>query len=107
MELVKAKLITIITERLLRHEITDMIKLKGATGYTRSEVEGEGSRGIRASDFEGRNVKIETIVSESVADADHAGGLGELLRKLRRDCVCTRCGSSPGRQIPAQVGGQY
>ncbi|KPP94647.1 MAG: nitrogen regulatory protein P-II family [Bacteroidetes bacterium HLUCCA01] len=69
MELVKAKLITIITERLLRHEITDMIKLKGATGYTRSEVEGEGSRGIRASDFEGRNVKIETIVSESVADA--------------------------------------
>lgn len=69
MELVKAKLITIIAERLLRHEITDMLKAKGATGFTRSEVEGEGSRGIRASDFEGRNVKIETIVSEPVADA--------------------------------------
>ena len=107
MELVKAKLITIITERLLRHEITDMIKLKGATGYTRSEVEGEGSRGIRASDFEGRNVKIENDCFRIGGRCHHAGGLGELLRKLRRDCVCTRCGSSPGRQIPAQVGGQY
>lgn len=67
MELVKAKLITIIAERLLRKEITAMLKAKGATGYTQSDAMGEGSRGIRASDWEGRNVKIETIVSAKVA----------------------------------------
>jgi hypothetical protein len=69
MSFTKAKLITIITERILRNEIITMLKSKGATGYTQTDATGEGSRGIRASDWEGRNVKIETIVSEPVAAA--------------------------------------
>lgn len=69
MTFTKAKLITIITERVLRSEIIAMLKEKGATGYTQTDATGEGSRGIRASDWEGRNVKIETIVSENVAQA--------------------------------------
>lgn len=67
MNFTKAKLITIITERVLRSEIIAMLKSKGATGFTQTEATGEGSRGIRASDWEGRNIRIETIVSDSVA----------------------------------------
>ncbi|MCC5926361.1 MAG: transcriptional regulator [Bacteroidetes bacterium] len=69
MTLTKARLITIITERVLRSEIITMLKEKGATGYTETEATGEGSRGIRASDWAGRNVKIQTIVSDKVAEA--------------------------------------
>jgi nitrogen regulatory protein PII len=67
MDLVNAKLITIIAERLLRNEIIASLTRLGAKGYTMSDTTGEGSRGIRASDWEGRNVRIETIVSEPVA----------------------------------------
>jgi nitrogen regulatory protein P-II 2 len=67
MDLVNAKLITIIAERLLRNEIIASLTRLGAKGYTMSDTTGEGSRGIRASDWEGRNVRIETIVSEQVA----------------------------------------
>lgn len=63
------KKVTIITERLLRDKIIDLIKQHGATGWTIAAVEGEGSRGNRMSDFEGRNSKIESIVSEKTADA--------------------------------------
>ena len=61
--------ITIISESLLKDKLTKLIRENGSTGYTLTKVEGEGSRGTRASDFEGRNVMIETIVSESAADA--------------------------------------
>lgn len=61
--------LTIISESLLREEISALILRHGATGYTITRVEGCGSRGTRASDFEGRNTKFEVIVSEETADA--------------------------------------
>lgn len=61
--------LTIITESLLREQIAELILRLGATGYTITKVEGRGSRGTRASDFEGRNTKFEVIVSEETADA--------------------------------------
>ncbi len=61
--------LTVISESLLREEIAELILRLGATGYTMTRVEGRGSRGRRASDFEGRNVKFEVIVSEETADA--------------------------------------
>lgn len=61
--------LTIITESLLREQIAELILRHGATGYTITKVEGRGSRGTRASDFEGRNTKFEVIVSEETADA--------------------------------------
>lgn len=64
-----AFLITIIAERLLKNQLTELIIEKGAKGYTITDAVGEGSRGIRASEFEGRNIKIETIVNETVANA--------------------------------------
>ena len=61
--------VTIIAERLLKDRLLTLVRDKGATGYTLTLVEGEGSRGVRASDWEGRNVKIESIASPQVADA--------------------------------------
>ena len=60
--------ITIISERLLKDDLIDLIKEVGAAGFTLTAVEGEGSRGVRAGDWEGRNVMIETLVSEANAD---------------------------------------
>jgi len=63
------KKVTITAERLLRDELIEMIKRHGATGWTVTAVEGEGSRGNRTSDFEGRNSQIDTIVSKETANA--------------------------------------
>jgi nitrogen regulatory protein P-II 2 len=61
--------VTVVCERLLRPEILKLLKNHGATGWTIALVEGEGSRGNRSSDFEGRNSQIDTIVSPETADA--------------------------------------
>ena len=60
--------LTIVAERLLKDPLLDLIKNEGATGYTLAAVEGEGSRGVRASDWEGRNIQIDTIVTPTIAD---------------------------------------
>ena len=61
--------VTIVTESLLKERIITLVRKHGATGFTITLVEGEGSRGVRASDWEGRNVKLETLVSSETADA--------------------------------------
>ncbi|NJR42017.1 MAG: transcriptional regulator [Akkermansiaceae bacterium] len=60
--------VTIIAERVLRDDLLDLLKKHGASGWTLTAVEGEGSRGIRASEWEGRNVQIDTLVSPEIAD---------------------------------------
>lgn len=62
-------LVTIITERILRDDIVEKVKELGAKGYTLTDTTGEGSRGIRASDWEGENVKIEVVVSRDIGNA--------------------------------------
>ena len=66
---VALKKLSIITESLLREEIIELIRRKGGTGFTLAKVEGQGSRGVRASEWEGRNLKFEVIVSTETADA--------------------------------------
>jgi nitrogen regulatory protein P-II 2 len=61
--------VTIIAERVLRDDLIDLLKKHGARGWTLTMVEGEGSRGIRASEWEGRNVQIDTLVSPEIAEA--------------------------------------
>lgn len=61
--------VTIIAERVLRDDLIALVKEKGSTGWTLTMVEGEGSRGIRASEWEGRNVQLDTLVSAEVAEA--------------------------------------
>jgi nitrogen regulatory protein PII len=67
MALVTQKLVTIVAERLLKERLLREIKELGAKGFTITEATGEGSRGVRASEWEGRNIKIETVVSPTVA----------------------------------------
>ncbi|MGJ8633057.1 MAG: P-II family nitrogen regulator [Luteolibacter sp.] len=75
------KKVTIVTERLLREDIVELLKRHGATGWSIAAVEGEGSRGSHTSDFEGRNSQIDTIVSSEIADAI----MGEIAEKYFED----------------------
>ncbi len=77
MNAVALKLVTIVAERILKDRLLEDIRTCGARGFTLTDASGEGSRGVRASEWEGRNTKIETVVSAEVADrivnhvADH------------------------------------
>ncbi len=65
--IVPLKLITIVTEGLLKDKMIDLLHEQGATGFTIIRAEGEGSRGVRATDWEGPNFKFEVVASEEVA----------------------------------------
>ncbi|MDT8341316.1 MAG: P-II family nitrogen regulator [Longimicrobiales bacterium] len=68
MESKNAVLVTIVAERLLRDRLTEKIRALGAKGFTLTEVQGEGTRGVHAHEFQGPSVKIETLVRAEVAD---------------------------------------
>lgn len=63
-----AKLVTLIAESVLRDRLIRDLKELGASGYTESMVTGEGPRGLRTVELEGKNVKIDTLVAPSVAE---------------------------------------
>jgi len=67
------KLVTIVTERILEDRLLRTLTELGATGYTLTQATGRGSRGVRASEWEGPDTKIEALVSAEVAEAivDH------------------------------------
>ncbi len=73
---VELERVTIVAEAVLESRLIAAIRDVGARGWTLTEVRGEGSRGVRASEWEG-NVKIETLVPSAVAD--------RLLAVLARD----------------------
>jgi len=56
-------LLTIIAEEALAATIEKEIAAMGARGYTSSTVSGKGPHGVRDNQWEGENIKIETIVS--------------------------------------------
>lgn len=66
-----AVLITIIGESVLKDRIIQMLKSQSVSGYTITQVQGEGGRGRRISDMPGynTNVEIKTVVSKEVSDA--------------------------------------
>jgi len=66
-DLVPLKLLTIVVESLLEKRLVEEIKRLGAKGYTLTPARGEGSRGIRSVDWEGQNIRLETLVPEEVA----------------------------------------
>lgn len=62
------KLLTVICDDALTQNLIDDIKSVGAKGYTMEAAKGEGSQGSRTFELEGENIKLETIVSEAVAE---------------------------------------
>jgi nitrogen regulatory protein P-II 2 len=57
-------LLTIIAEEALASGIEREIVNLGAKGYTASSVSGKGLQNVRDNQWEGENVKIETVVSD-------------------------------------------
>ncbi|RIH82236.1 P-II family nitrogen regulator [Calidithermus roseus] len=68
MQTVPLKLVTIIAEAFLEEKLVREVKKLGASGYTLSPARGEGSRGVRASEWEGGNVRLEVVASPQVAE---------------------------------------
>jgi nitrogen regulatory protein P-II 2 len=60
--------LTVVSESLLREKLIKLMRGAGAKGFTITQADGEGSRGVRATEWEGPNTRIETIVSAAVAD---------------------------------------
>ena len=73
MKTTNAILLTIIAEDELEGRLIADLKKLGVRGYTICTVRGEGGHGLRASQWEGKNIKIEVIVDSELADAigDH------------------------------------
>jgi nitrogen regulatory protein P-II 2 len=69
MQTVLLKLVTIIAETVLEDRLTTVLTRLGARGFTVVEARGEGSRHLRSGEIPGQNVKIESVVSPTVADA--------------------------------------
>lgn len=61
-------LVTIVAESVLEARLLELLGASGARGWTVSEARGRGSRGVRASEWEGRNVRIETLVTPAVSE---------------------------------------
>ncbi|MFY8222824.1 MAG: P-II family nitrogen regulator [Pirellulales bacterium] len=71
MHLYPLKLVTIVGETVIMEDIADEGLKLGATGYTLSEVIGEGSRSARnvASTTGAKTMKLEFVVPMHVAEA--------------------------------------
>jgi nitrogen regulatory protein P-II 2 len=69
METVKRQLLTIVAEAVVENRIVEDIKACGAKGYSLSHVRGEGATGNRSLDLTGPSVRLETVVTDEVADA--------------------------------------
>ncbi len=62
------KLVTVVAERILEDRLIREITHLGAKGYTITDARGRGSRGVRASEWEGPDIRIEVLVSPDVAE---------------------------------------
>lgn len=64
----RLKLVTIVAEAILEKRLLEEVRRQGAKGYTLTDARGEGSRGLRTMDWEGKNIRLEVIVGEEVAE---------------------------------------
>lgn len=63
------QLVTIISESVVEQKLIDDIKKCGAKGYSVSSVRGEGVTGTHSLDLNGPSIRLETVVTDKVADA--------------------------------------
>lgn len=63
MKLEKAKLITIIADEALQDRLVLELKSVNVKGYTISEAKGEGINHQHLTSWEGKNIRLESLVS--------------------------------------------
>ena len=70
MTLEHRKLLTIVTEAALEHELVRELERLGAHGYTGTDARGQGSRGVRSAVWNlSANIRIEVVCTAHVAHA--------------------------------------
>lgn len=68
MKTLNLKLLTIICEPVLTQKITDRVRKVGATGFTLTEVRGEGSSHRNSGEVPDLKVKIEVLATENTVE---------------------------------------
>jgi nitrogen regulatory protein P-II 2 len=68
METTGRQIVTIIAEAAVESRLIQDVKRLGAKGYSVGHVRGEGTTGRHLQDLNGPSVRLETIVTEDVAD---------------------------------------
>ena len=69
MDTTERKLVTIVSEAVVEHKLSDDLKKCGARGWSLSHVRGEGVTGNTSLDLNGPSIRLETVVTDKVADA--------------------------------------
>jgi nitrogen regulatory protein P-II 2 len=69
METTERRIVTVIAEAAVEPRLIQDVKRLGARGYSIGHVNGEGTTGRHLQDLNGPSVRLETIVSEAVAEA--------------------------------------
>ena len=69
MNTVNRQLVTIIAEAVVEQKLIQDVKLCGSKGYSVGHVRGEGQTGGRALDITGSSIRIETVVTDAVAES--------------------------------------
>lgn len=69
MTLKQRKLITIVIETSLAHRLEEDLLGCGAKGFTSAITHGAGPKNQGSSDIEGGNVRVETVVNDSVMES--------------------------------------
>ena len=61
--------VTIVAEAVVERRLLRDLEAAGARGWTVTSGHGHGGGVVQASDWEGANIRVETLVSQRVADA--------------------------------------
>jgi nitrogen regulatory protein P-II 2 len=69
MQTTERHLVTIIAEAAVETRLIADVKRLGAKGYSVGHVKGEGTTGSHLHDLNGPSVRLETIVTERLAQA--------------------------------------
>jgi len=60
--------VTIVAEAVVENRLLRDLQAAGVRGWTLTSGRGKGAGRVEASDWEGANVRVETLLSSAVAD---------------------------------------
>ncbi len=69
MQMKALKLLVIVGEAVLRERLVEELKSLGVSGCTVASVTGWSAGGMSVSEWEGPSVRLETVVSEALAES--------------------------------------